>query len=310
VTSTNRISFQQRTDLIDWLVNSGYHWAGTQNEDAFLGRLFDLKKLPSTDSRKSQFPTAAEDIWQHRVNNSDWPDDWVFDDSRFNLRHGSDDTFLRFLEHTVSPRVRSNAAQSAAMVDAYNQIIRRSGWELVEDPDRRIGDTVHYRIAPTSGVHDPRTIEIAPPDLRVATVLTEQLRRLRRDLETDPPATIGHCKELLESQFKLILDSMNEPYSDRDDLPVLYGKLSRALGIHGEAVPGSSRASESIRTLLRSLATATKSISEIRNAIGTGHGRGSQSPAEKRHARLAFNATVAIAEFVADTWADEFSSVV
>lgn len=304
VASANKISYQQRSDLFDWLSNSGIHWAGALDEDAFLGRLFDLKSLPSTDSRRSQFPTAAEDIWQHRVRNEDWPADWVFDDPRFDLRHIDDGTFLRFLEQTVSPRARPDSAEAAALVDAFNQLIRRSGWELVEDPERRIGDRVYYRVAASGGVHSPTALKIAPPDILEASVLADQLRRLRRDLESDPAAAIGHCKELLESQCKLVLDALGEQYSDRDDLPALYGKASRALGIHGEAVPGSSRASEAARTILRGLATITKSISEMRNAIGTGHGRGTTSPAENRHARLAFNATVAIAEFVADSWSE------
>lgn len=301
--SSNKITYQQRADLIDWLAGSPFHWAGGQEEDAFLGRLFDLKSLPTTDSRRGQFPTAAEDIWQHRVRNTDWDDDWVFDDPRFNLRHVDDETFLRFLEQTVTPRARPDATEAATLVDAYNQVLQRSGWELAEAPERRVGDRAHYRATALGGVHSPSRVNVAPPDLREGSVLAEQLQRLRRDLLADPSAAIGHCKELLESQCKLVLDAVGESYSDRDDLPKLYGMASRALGIHGEAVPGSSRASDAVRTMLRSLATAVQSISEVRNTIGTGHGRGAHSPAERRHARFVFNATVTIAEFVADTWA-------
>lgn len=37
----------------------------------FLNRVWDLDNMPSTDYR---FITAAEDIWQHMINNSDWDD--------------------------------------------------------------------------------------------------------------------------------------------------------------------------------------------------------------------------------------------
>jgi hypothetical protein len=77
VIAKNRISSQSRTDLSEWLATLGYHWAGAQNEDAFLARLYNLRELPTTDSRRSQFTTAAEDIWQHGVNNSDWDDHCV-----------------------------------------------------------------------------------------------------------------------------------------------------------------------------------------------------------------------------------------
>jgi hypothetical protein len=51
---------------------------GRLNKTGFLGRVFDLESLPSTDSR---FRDAEGDIWQHTVNNpGDWDADWVFHD--------------------------------------------------------------------------------------------------------------------------------------------------------------------------------------------------------------------------------------
>jgi hypothetical protein len=134
-------------------------------------------------------------------------------------------------------------------------------------------------------------------------VLDQQLGRLRRDIETDPAAAIAHCSELIESQLKLILQRFGEQYSDRDDVPALYGQVSRRLGIHSNAVPGDSRASEAVKQVLRNLSSIVKNISEARNAMGTGHGRAEASPAERRHARLFFNATVTVTEFIAETWA-------
>jgi hypothetical protein len=40
----------------------------------------------------------------------------------------------------------------------------------------------------------------------------------------------------------------------------------------------------------------------LRNQLGTGHGRNKRSAALTRHARLAFNAASAVAEFMLDTW--------
>jgi len=48
-------------------------------------RLCPLDDLLSYDSR---YKTAEQDIWQHRVNNSDWPADWIFSDDRFGLVDG------------------------------------------------------------------------------------------------------------------------------------------------------------------------------------------------------------------------------
>jgi hypothetical protein len=295
----NGIDAVMRSDIIDWLTSSSTAWAGALDDEVFLARLYDLRELPSTDGR-AEYPTAAEDIWQHRTRNYDWPDDWVFNDSRFNLRHCPDKDFLKFLVETINPRVRPNPADAENIAGAYNDVLRRAGWRIVEQ--RRVGDSLYYEAARDAGLHSPSAVVVAPPDVRLRAQLETTLQRLRRDLETDPPAAIAHCKELIETQCKLILDELGESYSARDDLSDLYGAASRALGIHAASVTGDSRAAESVRSMLRNLASMVKNIGEARNSMGTGHGRAHPSPAEPRHARLVFNATVAVTEFVAETW--------
>lgn len=94
-----KISLLTRRDIMDSVVAEKVNWSGRLEESEFLSRLFDLQSLPSTDYR---FKNAAGDIWQHRVNNFDWDDDWVFYDDRFNLMNGDDEVFLRFL-HVSTP---------------------------------------------------------------------------------------------------------------------------------------------------------------------------------------------------------------
>lgn len=85
---SRRISQVTRRDIFDYLRTEGGPWWGRLTEVAFLGRLYDLETLPSTDRR---FATAGRDIVQHRVGNNDWDDDWVFDDPRFELAGGPDE---------------------------------------------------------------------------------------------------------------------------------------------------------------------------------------------------------------------------
>ncbi|UBQ01880.1 abortive infection family protein [Curtobacterium sp. TXMA1] len=301
MSSQNRISRQLRSDLIDGLTLGPHHWAGAMDEDQFLSRLYDLRSMPTTDHRRSLYPTAAEDIHKHRVDNRDGPDDWVFSDSRFNLRHAPDADFLRFLVETVHPAVRPNPEHAVELTRGYNELLRQAGWELVET--RRAGEHVYYVAAAANGIRSPAEVTVAPPDYRDATVLNDHLTRLRRDLDADPAAAIAHCKELLESQCKLVLEALRVESSDREDLPKLYRKTAEALGIHAAAVPGDNRASDAIRGMLRSLAALVQNVAEARNAMGTGHGRATPSRAEPRHARLVFNATVAVAEYIAEVWA-------
>jgi hypothetical protein len=100
---------------------------GALSDVEFLQRLWDLKALPSTDGR---FEDAAGDIWQHRFNNDDWEDDWIFEDERFNLVDGSADRFLAFLAEMVHPVVRPDRNQALEIVRAstINSVLRAGRW--------------------------------------------------------------------------------------------------------------------------------------------------------------------------------------
>ena len=64
-----------RRALLDELRLSKVPWSGRLEEPAFLGRIYPLTEMPSYDSRDAD---AVGDIYQHRVRNLDWDDDWVF----------------------------------------------------------------------------------------------------------------------------------------------------------------------------------------------------------------------------------------
>src|SRR5688572_10798950 len=65
------------------LVTSGIHWSAGQPEHEVLARVFDLDALPSDDRRAENM---GADIWLHREHFAgDWPDDWLFTDTRLDL---------------------------------------------------------------------------------------------------------------------------------------------------------------------------------------------------------------------------------
>lgn len=98
--TTMKITEITRRDIADAITLENINWSGRMQEPDLLSRLYDLARLPSRDHR---FKDAAGDIWQHRVNNCDWDNDWVFHDTRFGLIHGDDDRFLAFLCETIHP---------------------------------------------------------------------------------------------------------------------------------------------------------------------------------------------------------------
>jgi hypothetical protein len=118
-----------RRGIVDYLIASEIGWSGRLADDDFLARLYDLTKLPSRDHR---YRNAAGDIHQHRINNFDWPEDWVFHDARFNFLRGPDEQFLKFLCETVHPIVRPEIETAIKLVEAYNTELRNDGWIITE----------------------------------------------------------------------------------------------------------------------------------------------------------------------------------
>ena len=295
---SGQITEVTRRHIIDAYLLQQINWAGRLSEPEFLARIYNLSELPSTDVR---FDNAYEDIQQHRVRNPyDWDDDYVFTDSRFNVLWGTDENFLRFLEMTVHPLVR-NAEAAAQVLDIYNTALRPDGYRLVQDGE--ISGQPLFKARPIQGsFHGDLPEAIAKqPLLTDDGVLHEHLQRIKDTLTRDPAHAIASSKELLESLFKLILTQENVEFARSDEVPALYKKVGEALNINAESVPASARGSQTIQKLLRTLATTVQSVAELRNEIGTGHGRTVPSVATEVHARLALNGTVAVAEFLLGT---------
>lgn len=93
----------------------------------FLNKIWDLKEMPSTDSR---FKNAYEDANQHIVNNSDWTIEYLFTE-RLNLIDGDENKFVIFLETVVNPTVRKNKDEILLYVSKINNIIQVSGHKLI-----------------------------------------------------------------------------------------------------------------------------------------------------------------------------------
>lgn len=294
------ISEVTRREIMDFLMVEHVSWSGRLEETAFLGRIWNLSQMPSTDSR---FQDAAGDIWQHRVNNpQDWDDDWVFHDERFHVPHCDDELFVRFLAEMLHPAVRPDVDEVRRLANTFNEMLGRDDWELHE--------TSQLSGKPVFAGHKREAYHEGPQALTVESytlvadpqALHEHLKRIDRDLRSDPPGAIGSSKELVETVCKTILDDYDVAYAHGADLMDLYKAVQKTLCLNVEAVPESSRGSEASMLALRALVTTVRSLAELRNELGSGHGRVRPSPALTRHARLAFNASVAVSEFLLDTW--------
>lgn len=102
---------------------------GRLSEIDFLSRLYDLDKMPSTDSR---FSNASGDIWQHTVNNDDWDAFWYFSDRRFHLSNGNDDRYLlKFICEMLHPAVRDEKSNWKKYLEKFNEILEPDGYQLI-----------------------------------------------------------------------------------------------------------------------------------------------------------------------------------
>lgn len=137
----NEIPRKTRRLIFDFFVIEKISWHGDIGSIDSLGRIFNLKELPSTDPR---FEDAESDIVQHTRNNDDWEDDWVFTDSRFDLLNCSDSKFIAFIESTFNPLVRTNSTVNLKIIDFVNDILGEVDYKVVRD--KKVGKKQIYKI--------------------------------------------------------------------------------------------------------------------------------------------------------------------
>ncbi|MGV9565038.1 AbiJ-related protein [Streptomyces sp. NPDC003480] len=167
-----RITEVTRRRIFDLLRRRGTDWSGGLDETAFLARLYDLESMPSNDKR---FTSVEGDIEQHRYNNVDWEDDWVYDDPRFALLQGPDETLLRFLAEVLHPAVRTDADEVQQLLAAFNEALSRDSYVL-EQADAIRGYPVYqgrrlHNAAPASP--PPRRTDPQPNGHFLAAVTPE-----------------------------------------------------------------------------------------------------------------------------------------
>ena len=283
---SNEVTEVTRRAIMDFLRVSGLHWWGSLSEHEFLNRLYDLSKMPSTDSR---YANAAGDILQHRDSFLDWDDDWVFHDERFNFLWGPDTELLRFLCETVHPLVCSDGSDIRTMVEEYNRNLRLDGWELYRESEisgrpvygsRRIGSRIQVFPEPTGWDKVDRQMENARSSLHQA----EQAEEFQ---------TIGIlCRETLISLSQTVYDaerhgSLNDkergvkPMLDKFFSVELKGKSSKEARALAKAAFNLANAVQHSSTAdFRRAALCTEATASVINMAAILSGRRDPTPPE------------------------------
>jgi len=295
----NEITQVTRRNIWDAIQTIGICFHGRLEEPDFLGRLFDLTNLPSTDHR---FTDASRDIYQHRViNPSDWDDSWVLFDPRINLLDCDDAVFLQFLCETIHPVVRNNSTEVAQLVQLYNEYLTADGYQIIEKT--KISDRPVF-----AGVKRPATNASLKKKYQEimkklsAEYVTQQITTMEGAIDTSPHIAIGLAKELIETCCKSIFDERDKQYNKDWDLPRLIKETNKMLKLSPDDILNETKASRSIKQILGSLSSVVQGISELRNEYGSGHGKtGKFKGLSPRHAKLAVGAASTLAVFLLET---------
>lgn len=287
-----------RRAIFDHLAVSGVEWSGDLSEPSFLARLYDLARLPSYDSR---FDSMHGDIVQHRVNNLDWDDDWVFTDSRIDLLAAADDEFLSFLCEMLHPVVRPDTKEARGLAEAFNAHLIVDGWELVEGPAISGKPTFVARRCASGAV--------ALPDPVYATdVLSDQyVRELSgkcdaRLASEDFEGAITVARTLLEAtlaELETRLAGKKGEY--RGNLPKQFKQVTKLLRMDEQRPDLDDR----FKDVIRGLVMVANGLAPLRNHMSDGHAR--QRQPAMHHARVVVNAAKTVSAFLADSYAYQLS---
>lgn len=296
----NRVTEITRREIRRALIREGVSWSGDLGETEFLSRLYNLSSLPSYDGR---FEDAAGDIWQHRVNNNDWEDNWVFEDARLQLADGPDEVYLSFLAEMVHPAVQPDRDLAKRVVALLNDFLAPDGWTLAEQ------STISGRpiYVPRRLTNSRHAIEAAQ---NAAAVIDEdyihrQVNRMTAAVEHDPDLAIGTAKELIESVCHTILAERGKPVEHKPDLLPLVRRTQEELQLVPDGIADDVKGAKCIKSLLGNLAVIVQNLAELRNLYGTGHGKaGSRRGLVGRHARLTVGAATTLAVFLFETHAE------
>lgn len=277
-----KVSDVTKRNILDELKQNDIKWHGRLTEIEFLNRMFNLRELPSSDQR---FKDMEGDVWQHRVNNFDWEDDWwVMTDSRLNLN--SDDIFLQFLCEMTHPLVREKDSDVKYLVDLFNTHLEVDGWQIAKKK------SISGRPVFTALLLDTN-IDIENKNTISHEFVREQLNKCEQKVnEGDYDGAITNARSLLEGVFDDIYQRITGVAAENNSGKLLdkYSDIKKLLNL---ATDKDSK--DAANVILRNLTSLIDGIDKLGNKMGDRHIR--KVRPEKYHARLCVNSAKTLTDF-------------
>lgn len=301
--SARRITRLTRKAIRDELVLLKYTWFGDLSEIEFLNRLYDLKSLPSKDSR---YPNAEGDIQTHRISfPGDWEDGWIFNDERFQLDSGPDRVLLQFLCEGLHPAVRRDQDECQELERIYNKHLRPDNHQILAVSSisgRPIFDALPLGSTEQLALASARSVQNRLNDAYIGS----QIARIEQNIDKDPEAAIGYSKEFIETVCKAIIQRSGGAPATGHDLPKLAKQALDSLPFLPDHLASEDSLKQTIKSLAGSLTNIVQSLGTIRNSHGIGHGKAlGYVGLEARHARFAVGVAASLALFMVDSLTEE-----
>jgi hypothetical protein len=144
----------------------------------------------------------------------------------------------------------------------------------------------------------PIQIPVGAPGRLDTKFISEAWQKALDRRHEDPEGAITAARTLLESVCKHILDERGGGYSEKADLPKLYGMTSKELNL-----APSQHTEDAFKRILGGVESVVNGLANLRNRLGDAHGQGKR-PVKPlpRHAELAVNMAGSMASFLLATF--------
>lgn len=142
-------------------------------------------------------------------------------------------------------------------------------------------------------------------DLQNDEYLSDLIKELSNNVESNPASVIGQTKDLLEAVYKRILEHYDVHYENKSNMTKLLSQVNEVL----ELVPNDQDKSSSIgkisAKILGNFDQVANGMNELRNQFGRGHGRGKTQIGSmivpRRYADLAVGSASVLINFLTET---------
>ena len=285
----NSVSEVTRRAIFDEWRKPGRWWAGRLSETEFLTRFCK----PDVNRH---FEGLIRNVWQHRIANADWDDDWVFDDRDLNLLNAADDFFLSFFCQTVHPVARPDESEAKSLVALLNGHLAADRWQIV-GTSTISGKTV-YEAKRRAAAH----VEFTAASIQADVLTNEYIHELAGKTESrlqseDFEGAITTARTMLEAvlvELELRISGKRGDY--KGDLPRQFKQVSKCLRMDDERPDLDDR----FKDVIRGLVMVANGLAPLRNKMSDGHAR-ERKPAP-HHARVVVNAAKTVAAFLVESY--------